>query len=185
MATIIDQLETDHRNVAEILKILSVELDTIKRVEDPDYPLIDMILDYLLTYPDLVHHPKEDVIYQMLLRSQPDLRETLDNLEVEHEVLASLTREFADLVRDVVAGALVERETLVDLGDNFIKFYRDHMLGENAGVFVLAREHLTPADFHLAAAEFHPCSDPLFGHTTEERFARLLYRIKLAAGAAT
>ena len=185
MTTIIDQLETDHRNVAEILGILSMELDTIKRIEDPDYPLMGMILDYLLTYPDLVHHPKEDVIYQMLLRRQPGLRDTLDDLEIEHEVLASLTREFADLVRDVVAGSLVERESLVELGCRFVKTYRDHMLGENAGVFVLAREHLTPADFHLAAAEFHPQSDPLFGHTTEERFARLLDRIKLAAGSAS
>jgi hemerythrin-like domain-containing protein len=69
MTTIIDQLETDHRNVAELLGILSAELDTIKRIEDPDYPLMGMVLDYLLTYPDLVHHPKEDLIYQMLLNS--------------------------------------------------------------------------------------------------------------------
>jgi hemerythrin-like domain-containing protein len=181
MTTIIDQLETDHRNVAELLGILSAELDTIKRIEDPDYPLMGMVLDYLLTYPDLVHHPKEDLIYQMLLKRQPGLRETLDDLEVEHEVLGSLTREFADIVRDVVAGAPVERERFIDSGRTFVKTYRDHMLGENSGVFVLAREHLPPADLLLAAAEFHPQSDPLFGYTTEERFARLLGRIKLSA----
>jgi len=58
MATIIDHLETDHRNFAGLLKILDRELDSIAAIKEPDYPLMALVLDYLLTYPDQVHHPK-------------------------------------------------------------------------------------------------------------------------------
>lgn len=183
MTSIIDQLQTDHRNIAGLLKILDAQLDAIKQVRDPDYPLIGLILDYLLTYPDLVHHPKEDLIYQMLLSRMPEIRDSLDDLELEHEVLASLTREFADLLRDVNAGATVSREALVKAGETFVQTYRDHMLTENVGVFVMARKHLTAEDLRLAAVEFHPQSDPLFGATTEARFARLLHQIEVASDA--
>jgi hemerythrin-like domain-containing protein len=184
MTTIIDQLETDHRNVANLLTILGGQTDAIERIEDPDYPLMALVLEYLLTYPDLVHHPKEDLIYLMLLKRLPEIRDSLDDLELEHEMLASLTRDFADLLRDVTAGATVGRDMLIDASRTFIKTYRDHMLTENVGVFVLARKHLTPADLLLAAAEFHPQSDPLFGATTEVRFARLLRQIEVASSTA-
>jgi hemerythrin-like domain-containing protein len=181
MATIIDQLEVDHRNVAGLLKILEAELGAIQRIEEPDYPLMALVLDYMLSYPDLVHHPKEDLIYQMLLKRLPEIRDSLDDLELEHEVLASLTREFADMLRDVTAGGTVGRETLINTGRSFVQTYRDHMLTENVGVFVLARKHLTTEDLLLAAAEFHPQSDPLFGTATEARFARLLDQIETTA----
>jgi len=51
MTAIIDQLEHDHRNLAGLLKILETELDRLERIEAPDYPLMNMVLDYLLTYP--------------------------------------------------------------------------------------------------------------------------------------
>ena len=65
---------------------------------------------------------------------------------------------------------------------NFVDTYRQHMKSENAGVFLLAREHLTAEDLELAAVDFHPIADPLFGGATEERFARLLTSIEIAAG---
>lgn len=181
MTSIIDQLEADHRNIAGLLKILDTQLDAIHRIEEPDYPLMALVLDYLLTYPDLVHHPKEDLIYQMLLKKMPEIRDSLDDLEVQHEVLASLTREFADTLRNVVAGETVGREVFINAGRTFVQHYRDHMVTENVGVFVLARKHLTAEDLLLAAAEFHPQSDPLFGASTEARFDRLLDQIETAS----
>ncbi|MDA1310962.1 MAG: hemerythrin domain-containing protein [Proteobacteria bacterium] len=182
MTAIIDQLEHDHRNLAGLLQILETELDTLERIEAPDYPLMNMVLDYLLTYPDLVHHPKEDLIYRSLLKRRPELRDRLDDLEVEHQVLSSMTLEFADGLRRVVNGVTVGRSWLIETGRTFVDTYRRHMKSENAGVFLLAREHLTAEDLELAAADFHPIADPLFGGATEARFARLLTSIEIAAG---
>ena len=181
MATIIDHLETDHRNFAGLLKILDRELDRIAAIEEPDYSLMSQILDYLLTYPDQVHHPKEDLIYQMLLRKLPGIRDSLEDLEQDHVVLARLTRDFANTLRDVVAGEPVMRDDLLNAGRTFVETYKNHMLNENTGVFKLARQHLPSLDLDTLMGDFEPLSDALRATDTEGRFERLLETIKTAA----
>ncbi len=180
MATIIDHLEADHRNFAGLLKILDGELGRIAAVEEPDYPLMSLVLEYLLTYPDQVHHPKEDLIYQILLRKFPELRDSLEDLEQDHATLADLTRAFATTLRDVASGEPVMRETLVAAGRTFVDTYRDHMLSENVGVFKLARQHLPAIDLDRLMEEFVLDADPLRG--AAPRFARLLEDIQVASG---
>jgi hemerythrin-like domain-containing protein len=182
MATILDHLEADHRTFAGLLKILEGELDSIAAVEEPDYPLMSLVLDYLLTYPDQIHHPKEDLIYQILLRKFPEVRDSLDDLEQDHVTLANLTRSFAATLRDVVAGEAVMRETLLAAGRTFVQTYRGHMLSENVGVFKLARRHLPAIDLDGLMAEFEPGIDPLRG--TGTRFTRLLEDIRVSSGGA-
>jgi len=116
------------------------------------------------------------------MKRQPELRERLDDLEVEHQILSSMTLEFADGLRRVVNGVTVGREWLIKTGRSFVDTCRQHMKSENAGVFLLAREHLTAENLELAEADFHPIADSLFGGATEERFARLLTSIEIAAG---
>jgi hemerythrin-like domain-containing protein len=181
MATIIDHLETDHRNFASLLKILDRELASIAAIEEPDYPLMALVLDYLLTYPDQVHHPKEDLIYQMLLRKLPEIRDSLDDLEHEHMVLANLTRDFANTLRDVVAGEAVMREELLSAGRAFVDTYKNHMLSENVGVFKLARQHLPAIDMDTLMGDFETQSDALRANHASGRFERLLETIKSAS----
>lgn len=181
MATIIDHLETDHRNFAGLLKILDRELDLIAALAEPDYPLMTLVLDYLLTYPDQVHHPKEDLIYQMLLRKLPEVRDSLDDLEHEHIVLATLTRDFTSLLKDVVAGEAVMRETLLNAGRGFVDTYKNHLLTKNTGVFKFARQHLPAMDLEPLMGEFDLQSDALRGAEAGERFERLLETIRSAS----
>jgi len=182
MATIIDHLETDHWNFAGLLKILERELDHIAALAEPDYTLMSLILDYLLTYPDQVHHPKEDLTYQMLLRKLPAIRDSLDDLEHEHIVLATLTREFSNKLRDVVAGEAVMREDLLNAGRGFVDTYKNHMLNENTGVFKLARQHLPALDLDTLMGEFDLQSDSLRAGDPGGRFERLLATIRDGAG---
>lgn len=184
MTVLIEQLERDHVNLAGLLKILEAEIDTVDRVEEPDFQLMSMILDYLLTYPDEVHHPKEDVLYAMLLTRQPALRDTVGDLDEEHVRLAALTRQLADGLRSAVGGSLVGRDWLSQIARTFIQTYRDHMQNENTEIFPLARRHLTAEDWALAQTEFSPDDDPLFGANTDVGFERLLKRIQISAGAA-
>jgi len=182
MTTIIDQLEQDHANMANLLVILNGELDNIRRVQDPDYELMRMILEYMLTYPDAVHHPKEDVIYQILIRQRPDLADTLYDLEADHEETGKQTRAFADMLNQAQGGEAIGREELCKAGQDFVDAYRIHMRKENQEIFPKAREHLTFDNWELAAEGFDPSADPLFGDTVEDRFAKLYQRIQVAAG---
>lgn len=182
MLTVIDDLEADHKTCAGLLDTLEAELTRIAAIEEPDYPLMALVLDYLLTYPDQVHHPKEDLIYQLLLRKFPEIRDSLDDLEKQHVELAKLTRSFADTLRDVTAGEAVMRDDLLKAGRSFVETYRDHMRGENVGVFRMARRHLTAGDLESVAAQFADAGNPLSGPTAEAKFARLLDDIHVASG---
>ena len=66
MVKILDDLRQDHRNLAWLWDLLGRELSIFKEGGRPDYDLVEAILDYCINYPDLCHHPKENLIFDKL-----------------------------------------------------------------------------------------------------------------------
>jgi hemerythrin-like domain-containing protein len=58
------ELREDHRNMAVVLDLLDEIVAIMGNGDDPDFELLDEIMRYMTVYPDAVHHPKEDVVYQ-------------------------------------------------------------------------------------------------------------------------
>ena len=55
-------LRGDHRNMAMLLDSLDREIDKLAASGETDYDLVRDIMLYLTEYPDVVHHPKEDIV---------------------------------------------------------------------------------------------------------------------------
>ena len=66
MPRAIEQLQLDHRNMTRLLDVLRKELDAYRSGRTPDFDLLNSIMDYTLNYPDLCHHPKENLIYERM-----------------------------------------------------------------------------------------------------------------------
>ena len=91
----IEQLQLDHRNMTRLLRLLRSELEGSRAGDTLDFDLLGSVMEYTLHYPDLFHHPKEDLVYRRILLRDPASASRVGDLLQEHAHLADLTRQFA------------------------------------------------------------------------------------------
>ncbi len=63
MGSVIDRLGRDHRNMRVVLELLEESLGAHAWGEPADLELLGLIADYMLDYPDRVHHPLEELLH--------------------------------------------------------------------------------------------------------------------------
>ena len=67
MIDLLEELERDHLNMAALLRVLERQVEVFRRGQAPDYEIIQAVMEYFLDYPDLIHHPKEDILGRRLM----------------------------------------------------------------------------------------------------------------------
>ena len=177
MTKILDELRDDHRNLARMLDLLGRELDTFKEGGRPDYDLVENILEYCLHYPDLCHHPKEDLIFEKLQARDPPTAHIIGNLKLEHKELSTLTWRFSSAVRNVLDDEMLPRDWFLDVANDYLSFSRNHMQMEEVLFFPAARKTLTPADWAELDDTWEMVDDPLFGEDIQKKYQGLYQEI--------
>lgn len=177
MNHVVDSIRQDHVNLAKLLNAVERQLALFDKGETPDYDIIRGVADYCLNYPDLYHHPKEDIIFQHLRRRDPLVVQQVGNLDAEHQALAALTRHFADAVHNVLRDAEVSREAFDKAARGFLDTYRAHMRKEEEVFLPAAERALDDADWREVEAQAAQHEDPVFGSGGEQRFKELRQHI--------
>lgn len=170
---VLRSLQQDHDNLTKLLDAFARQLTVFDQGEQPDYDIIEGVLGYCLTYPDLYHHPKEDLVYKRLKVVDPGAVEGLKDLEAEHEELGNLTRRLAEVVHKVLQDLEVPREAFDLQARRFLDAYRRHMEMEDRHFFPAALRAFSPADWDEIAAQAVERDDPLFGDEVDKRFEPL------------
>ncbi len=80
MTEVMRMLRKEHTDMAILLDLLERQIAEFKRGGAADFGIVRDILDYYLSYPDLYHHPKEDLIYHRLRAVAPDQAESVKGL---------------------------------------------------------------------------------------------------------
>ena len=174
MNEVLRLLRKEHKDMAVLLDLLERQIALHKQGSIPDFNIVRGILDYFLTYPDLYHHPKEDLILHKLRARDPAMGAELEGLLSGHEALANLTRRFATATVDQMLHAdEVPREWFGSLARKFVDSNRDHMAKEEEHFLPVAQEVLTEEDWADLEAHVIGRSDPLFGGKVEEHFGAL------------
>jgi hemerythrin-like domain-containing protein len=182
MSRVLEELRRDHRNMTKILAILDEQLRAFRDGRVPDFDLMQRAMDYSLDYPDLCHHPKEDLIFERLARCDPGARALVDRLAGEHREIAKATRQFADTLHMVADDFQVSRDRFVDIAEAFLALNRRHMREEERDLFPRAERALGDADWAEIDAAAVRKPDPVFGGTVEERYLALHERILQLSG---
>lgn len=159
--------------MAALVKALEWQISEFAAGRSPDYDVIRSALDYFLSFPEIYHHPKEDLIFTRLKERAPDVIERIGDLRREHETLAARSREFSSGLRTVLDEAYVPREAFVRWGQAFIDLQNQHMHMEEGEFFPAALQHLTSADWRELEEQMTTPDDPLFGEHVGERFEAL------------
>jgi len=173
MPETLDRLRQEHRDIAGLLDILEAELADFDAAASPDFDIISAIADYFSGYPEACHHPKEDRLYEALLVHRPDCAALVGDVVAEHRSLGNLVKQFADAVGNVMRDAEVSRVAFDHVVRQFIDAQRRHIDKEESGLFPLAANTLTEADWAAIDAQIADADDPLFGKMPEARFAGL------------
>jgi len=178
---ILAELRQDHKNMTLLLNMLEHEANLIYDNEEPDYELIQDIMRYMTSYPDAVHHPKEDRLYAEVKAARPDLSAGFDRITVDHRGIAELGVKLRDELESISSGSFVRRKTVVADALRYVNTLRNHMQWEELDLFRRCEEMAEKGHDLMVDALLIDKTDPLFGEKLQSQFDRLLKNIRKAA----
>lgn len=178
MTDAIAVIKTEHRNLMRVVNTFDAVLRAVEAGRDPDFALLDAIVDYLKTFTDRYHHPKEDLYLFAALRAQsPDAHAILDELEAEHGQCYAATDGLAKALEAYRAGAPGGREGFAEAAKAYRHLQLRHLQKEEGVVMPMARAALTAEDWARINAAFADNHDPLFSPEAQEDAHALYARI--------
>ena len=118
---IIERLSREHRNIEKLLVILERELEVFDRGDRPDYEVIRAVISYFEVYPEVYHHPQEDVVFAKLRERDPVAAAKVGDLAREHHKGAERLRRVAQVVGYVLADREVLRQNVDTIVRDFIE----------------------------------------------------------------
>lgn len=173
MSNIIQILLEEHRNIDKLLLVLEHELEVFDRSEEPDYELLQAVIEYFQDYPESCHHPKEDLVFEKLKLRDPAAANRIGDVEAEHQIETLRLRRLVEAVEEILAGREFLRQTFHDVVHDFIKHQRQHMDKEERLLFPAAVKGLRPDDWAEIDERLNDRKDPLFNGAIETKFQAL------------
>jgi len=176
-AMIIERLSREHRNIETLLAVLERELEIFDRGDRPDYEVIRAVISYFELYPEMYHHPLEELVFAKLKRRDPAAAAKIGNLTLEHQKGTERLRRVAQAVDYVLADREILRQNVDKVVRDFIESERRHIMMEDRDFFPAALKALEPQDRTEIASALTDHEDPLFSEAAEETFDALRARI--------
>ena len=179
MTRAVQTIRLEHFNIASVLTCLGYLLREAEAGHwQPEERLLSAVLQYLESYPEVYHHPKEDDhLFAAMRRRQPELGEILDKVHGEHVKGARLLEELRQSLTDYFGRAEPRAEDFADFRQkalDYIVFERRHMQREERELLPLALKILEPEDWQEIDAAFSSNTDPLFGAERRQEFKDLV-----------
>lgn len=144
--------QADHARFTRLLDMLDREVALFHEGGQPNYELMRDIVLWLRNYSDGVHHPREDVAFERLLRQAPELRLPVNRLLQEHRVIAHAGEALLLRLEDAAAGGFAPRAELEAAAATYLAYYRNHVATEEGTIMPRAAELLKEADWAAVAA---------------------------------
>jgi hemerythrin-like domain-containing protein len=175
--------QAEHVNFATLLDLLEDQLDLFHRGKSPDYQMMLDIMFYMTHYPDVLHHPREDLAFARILELDINSRPIVDNLAEQHVRLKVFGEALVRSLENIIDGSITSRDRVEVPGRAYIAEFRSHMLKEEQMILPLAAKLFSEADWAAIAAAIQHIDDPLFGAKGQERYSFLRQQIALEARA--
>ncbi|HLZ01170.1 MAG TPA: hemerythrin domain-containing protein [Bradyrhizobium sp.] len=183
---IIERLNQEHRNIEKLLAILEREFEIFDLGDRPDYEVIRAVIHYFEVYPEVYHHPQEDLVFAKLKIRDPAAAARVGDLAREHQNGAERLRRVAHAVDAILADREILRQNVDILVREFIEHERRHIMMEDRDFFPAALKALDADDWTEIAAASTVHKDPLFSDVVEDGFDALrahIFRLEQEAEA--
>ena len=177
MTHLIESLHVDHRNLGKLLSLLEANLHALQSDDDPDFLLMLDVIEYVDSYPDVFHHPREDLLFQRAIERDSSVKKEVQPALEQHVQLKESTHSLLDSLNAVLNDAVIDKRLLMDTIHDYIDSQRVHIVLEESSIYPHIERLLTPEDIHWLDEHNPAMSDPLFGDLVDNRFRQLYKHI--------
>jgi hemerythrin-like domain-containing protein len=161
------------------MTLFSDQLSAIEAGEPVDTHVIYEIMDYMVTWPDRFHHPREDLIYGRVAEVDTGVADSVDSLQRDHDQMAKTGRDvLLDIERwregDTSGAALVKS------GRAYVSHMYEHMNSEEKLVFPQIQGVLTADDWRelMQDDQLRAVADPVFGQKVQREFRNMARKLR-------
>jgi branched-chain amino acid transport system ATP-binding protein len=167
----IDIIHAEHRALGAVVQAFRHVLDTIHSgAKQPDFVLLDALIEYITEVPDKLHHPKEDeVLFVKILEVVPDAATLIAKLQDDHVKGEQSTQHLREALRTYQAAGASGFTEFEAVALRYIDSTWKHISLEEKELLPLAVQRLAPADWAGIDAAFEANKDPWSGPTGEFR----------------
>jgi hemerythrin-like domain-containing protein len=168
---ILTRLNEDHQRLAQVLEVFEHQYRALEADEGPDYELLRDILDYVQSFPDTLHHPTEDALFDYLLRNaQLSAAEqaVIGDNRAQHEDLIEATQVLLLMIDHIFNDGIVNGVALKLTMSKYLSEQVRHMEFESSCLFPLAETRLSQRDWDALENQLRQAKDPLFDAYDEQ-----------------
>ncbi|MBP9907807.1 MAG: hemerythrin domain-containing protein [Rubrivivax sp.] len=171
---IIRALGDEHRYQARLLNVLERQVGLLNQRQVPDYEVMHGVMRYMTQFPDRLHHPKEDLVFEKLVQRDPGAEARVRELLHAHETIIEKGQQLLEAIEHCRKGdAQADPNVLRKASHAYIGSLRRHMDIEHLHMFPRAQQVLTAADWAEVDARMKPILDPVFEVEPEGDFKAL------------
>jgi hemerythrin-like domain-containing protein len=179
---VIGLLGEEHRVIKSTLAVFETEIKKIKKQQRVDPISINMSIDFIRTYADLVHHGKEEnILFRELGKKNlsAEHSKVMNELLAEHKYARSIVGKWTVATERYFEGEDTSQEIIGCLQELTI-FYPQHIMKENKHFFGQVLEYFTQEELNKMMREFEEFDNKILHwkyhkveSTLEERLANL------------
>ena len=179
MPKVLDIIRDEHRSIYAVLdglRYLARHSLTGKLTVDPK--VFRLMLHYLETYAERLHHPREDqYLFAAMRQFGPQAEAVIAGLERDHAGGERTLRDLDHCLARCEAAGETRFAAFANAVEEFVRDYLQHMKKEEEEVFPLALKLLTPGDWAVIDSAYGKDHDPFIAEQEKKDLGELLDRI--------
>lgn len=141
-------------------------------------PVLHAIVDYVVSYPDRWHHPKEETqLFKRLRQRTAEADVLIADLELEHCAGYSMIEALRSRLQAMERAEDGAAEQFRDAALRYAQFEWSHLRREEDLLFPIAEVHLLDEDWEAIHKSFRANDNPLFGIKPRDQAEQLYQRI--------
>ncbi|TNF33688.1 MAG: hypothetical protein EP312_08580 [Gammaproteobacteria bacterium] len=159
---ILQTLHNEHRYMARIFEAFKEQMALLSEGMPADYNLMYDVMHYISHFPESIHHPREEIVFRKLMEREPDMKDVIEKIFIEHETQVQKGRNVLKLLTEIRREETDElREQLRVRCDDYLAFHGRHSALEEGKILPRVAEALTDEDWVSIARDMIPAQNPL------------------------
>lgn len=179
---LVDKLIHEHAGMGRVLLVIGRQVESLEKHATPDLVLLANALHYMGEFPRLVHHPKEELLFDRLLAAGADCQQELADLRRQHRDIFRVEDRLLERVLQLQGGDHAHDQELLDKARQYLHLQRMHSLMEEEVVFPAALGLLSAEDLQALEDQANLIEAPLFGSNVAEKYRALYDYVMFESG---
>jgi hemerythrin-like domain-containing protein len=179
MNTATNTIRSEHRAVGAVIHGLQYLVQEMRdKRAAPRFDVLKAMIYYIDTFPERLHHPKEDrYLFRRLRERTHAADQALSRLEEQHRQGAQMIRELEQSILRYEQGGAAHLEGFARRVQEYADFHWEHMRMEEDVILPLAEKTLQESDWAEIDEAFAGNVDPLIGEQLQRNYKNLFTRI--------